>query len=130
MNNPDGLGGKSGKKADIDNVANGDVSKDTRKRSNHAPERVIARLKRDKADADLPEDVRQQASVMLAGISSGEIKPYKAAKAMGYVKAPDPAAIVHKQREKASFLLAATHQRVHGLSIRLHSVILTVSNNR
>lgn len=62
MNNPAGLGGKSGKKADIDNVGNSDVIKDTRKRSNKDPERVIARLKRDKDDTDLPAETRDKAN--------------------------------------------------------------------
>jgi hypothetical protein len=39
------------------------------------PEYVIARLKRDKADDDLPADVRERACGLLADIESGDIKP-------------------------------------------------------
>ena len=53
----DGLGGKSGK-------SNGD------------PERVIARLKRDKADEALAPEVREKAGFLLAGIERGEVRPY------------------------------------------------------
>lgn len=78
----------------------GTLKKDKRKRGSHDTATIIARLKRDKDDESLPEERRKSASVLLAGIEKGEVKPYKAAKAMGYVKAPDPTAIVHKQREK------------------------------
>lgn len=93
VNNPYGIGGKSGKVAYIDNVGNSDVinkpKKDTRKRGNKDPERIISRLKRD-AETD------PKAAALLGSIEAGDIKPFKAAKEMGWVKTPDPARIVER----------------------------------
>jgi hypothetical protein len=81
-------------------VTNGDMNTKRAKRSNHNPERIIARLKRDKDDDALAPETREKAKSLLSDIEKGEVKPYGAAKAMGWVKPPDPAAIVEKQREK------------------------------
>ena len=87
--------GRPAKDAEVNQVANCALNKPKRKpgKSNADPERVIARLKRDASD-------NPKAGELLSQIETGEIKPYKAAKAMGYVKAPDPVAIAEKQREK------------------------------
>lgn len=87
---------------EVNQSANCALNKPKRKsgKSNADPEKVIARLKRDRTDEALPAETREKAGFLLAGIERGEVKPYKAAKAMGYVKPPDPAKIVEKQREK------------------------------
>ena len=58
-----------------------------------SPERIIARLKRD-------SETDTQAASLLASIENGELKPYRAAIDMGWVKTPAPAVIIEKQREK------------------------------
>lgn len=74
-------------------VGNSDLIKDTRKRSNRDPERIIARLKRD-AETDT------HAAALLGSIEAGDIKPYRAAVEMGWVKPPDPAVIIEKNYAK------------------------------
>lgn len=58
-----------------------------------SPERIIARLKRD-AETDT------HAAALLVSIEAGDLKPYRAAVEMGWVKPPDPTGIIEKQREK------------------------------
>lgn len=62
------------------------------RRGNRA-EYIIARLKRDAA-------TDTHAAALLGSIEAGDIKPYRAAIDMGWVKTPDPARVVEKQREK------------------------------
>ena len=69
-------------------------AKKERKSGSASPERIIARLKRDANDGDT------QAAALLGSLEAGEIKPYRAAVEMGWVKPPDPARIVEKQRER------------------------------
>lgn len=64
-----------------------------RKTGANSPERIIARLKRDAA-------TDTHAAALLGSIESGDIKPYRAAVDMGWVKTPDPAVVIEKQREK------------------------------
>ena len=70
-------------KKDEDNDGNSDINQtkqaDTRKRSNKDPERIIARLKRDAA-------TDPQAQTLLEAVTNRSIRPYAAAKAMGWVK--------------------------------------------
>jgi hypothetical protein len=96
-------GNKNAMKKDENAVVNySPESAPKRKRKNGAadPEYVIARLKRDAADEAMPADVREKATFLLAGIERGEVKPYRAARAMGWVKPPDPVATAHRAREK------------------------------
>ena len=58
-----------------------------------SPERIIARLKRD-------SETDTQAASLLASIENGELKPYRAAIDMGWVKTPDPAVIIEKNYAK------------------------------
>ena len=78
-NNPAGRGGKM----EETNAGNSDINQtkqaDTRKRSNKDPERIIARLKRDAA-------TDPQAQSLLEAVTNRSIRPYAAAKAMGWVK--------------------------------------------
>ena len=67
-------------------------SKRSKKAGNNA-EYIIARLKRDAA-------TNTHAAALLGSIEAGDIKPYRAAVDMGWVKTPDPARVVEKQREK------------------------------
>ena len=64
-----------------------------KRKSSQSPERIIARLKRDAA-------TDTHAAALLGSIEAGDIKPYRAAVDMGWVKTPDPARVVEKQREK------------------------------
>ena len=81
VNNQSGVNQYS--KKDEDNVVNSDINQtkqaDTRKRSNKDPERIIARLKRDAA-------TDSQAQSLLEAVTNRSIRPYAAAKAMGWVK--------------------------------------------
>ena len=79
------LGGRGNKAKENSQGFNGSGSK--------SPERIIARLKRDAA-------TDTQAASLLASIEAGELKPYRAAVEMGWVKTPDPAAVIENQREK------------------------------
>jgi hypothetical protein len=79
--------------------SNNETGKRKRKSQND-PERIIARLKRDKDDDALAPETREKAKSLLSDIEKGKVKPYRAAVEMGWVKPPDPAAIVEKQREK------------------------------
>lgn len=64
-----------------------------RKTGANSPERIIARLKRDAATDTL-------AAALLGSIEAGDIKPYRAAVEMGWVKTPDPAVIIEKNYAK------------------------------
>lgn len=57
------------------------------------PSSIIARLKRDSATDTL-------AAALLGSIEAGDIKPYRAAVEMGWVKTPDPAVIIEKNYAK------------------------------
>ena len=63
------------------------------KRGGNRAEYIIARLKRDAA-------TDTHAAALLGSIEAGDIKPHRAAVDMGWVKTPDPARVVEKQREK------------------------------
>lgn len=80
VNNPAGLGGKSGKKADIDKDDNINFIKEPKKKSKGGtnPEYVIARLKRDQA-------TDPKAAEVFKRVEAGEVSPHAAAKAMGWV---------------------------------------------
>lgn len=60
------------------------------------PEYIKSRLARDAQAGDT------QAAALLGSIEAGDISAHKAAQEMGWVKEPDPARIVEKQREKLS----------------------------
>lgn len=55
------------------------------RKGSRSPERIIARLKRD-AESD------PKAEALLGSIEAGDLKPYRAAVEMGWVKPPDPLA--------------------------------------
>jgi len=76
------------------NSANGQPQPKKKRKGGTDPEYVIARLKRDANDGNT------QAAALLGSLEAGEIKPYRAAVEMGWVKPPDPARIVEKQRER------------------------------
>lgn len=77
-------GNQNARKKDENAVANGNpVSPKTK--GSHKSETIIARLKRDAA-------TNPQAEALLGSIDAGDIKPYRAAVEMGWVKPPDPLA--------------------------------------
>lgn len=67
--------------------------KKERKTGSQSPERIIARLKRD-------AETNPKAQALLDTLEAGDISARAAAIEMGWVKPPDPARIVEKQREK------------------------------
>ena len=91
--------GNRGAPAGNQNAAKGKENKgviypfDSDRKGSRSPERIIARLKRDAATDTL-------AAALLGSIEAGDIKPYRAAIDMGWVKTPDPAVIIEKNYAK------------------------------
>ena len=73
--------------------SNSTLSSDQPKRQKRDAAYWIARLKRDAA-------TNTHAAALLGSIEAGDIKPYRAAVDMGWVKTPDPAVIIEKNYAK------------------------------
>ena len=84
--------GRKAKEGDVNQGENFPLKKQ-RKTGANSPERIIARLKRDAA-------TDTHAAALLGSIEAGDIKPYRAAVDMGWVKTPDPAVIIEKNYAK------------------------------
>ena len=95
--------GKPGAPVGNQNAAKGEENKWTncpvdcaskrKRKSQNSPERIIARLKRDAASDP-------HAEALLGSIEAGDIKPYRAAVEMGWVKPQDPAVVIEKNYSK------------------------------
>lgn len=86
--------GRKAKDADVIQGSNSTLNNDDQpKRQKRDAAYWIARLKRDAATDTL-------AAALLGSIEAGDIKPYRAAIDMGWVKTPDPAVIIEKQYAK------------------------------
>lgn len=72
--------------------ANGNLN-NRKTKGSHKSETIIARLKRD-AETDT------HAAALLGSIEAGDLKPYRAAVEMGWVKPPDPLAIIDRHFDK------------------------------
>ena len=77
--------GRKAKEGDVNQGENFPLKKQ-RKTGANSPERIIARLKRDAA-------TDTHAAALLGSIEAGDIKPYRAAIDMGWVKTPSLAPI-------------------------------------
>ena len=86
-------GNQNAAKGDENKVDNINFVSDGKRKGGTRQEYIIARLKRDAA-------TDTHAAALLGSIEAGDIKPYRAAIDMGWVKTPDPARVVEKQREK------------------------------
>ena len=85
-------GNQNARKKEENAVANSNPVSPKTKGSTKS-ETIIARLKRDAA-------TDTHAAALLGSIESGDIKPYRAAIDMGWVKTPDPAVIIEKNYAK------------------------------
>ena len=86
-------GNRNAAKGDENKVDNINFVSDGKRKGGTRQEYIIARLKRDAA-------TDTHAAALLGSIEAGDIKPHRAAVDMGWVKTPDPARVVEKQREK------------------------------
>ena len=82
--------GRKAKEEDANQETNCHLKK---RKSSQSPERIIARLKRD-------AETNPHAEALLGSIEAGDLKPYRAAVEMGWVKPPDPLAIIDRHFDK------------------------------
>ena len=83
--------GRKAKEDEVNQDANSNLNKRTK--GSTKSETIIARLKRDAASDP-------HAEALLGSIEAGDIKPYRAAVEMGWVKPQDPAVVIEKNYSK------------------------------
>ena len=83
--------GRKAKEDEVNQDANSNLNKRTK--GSTKSETIIARLKRDAASDP-------HAEALLGSIEAGDIKPYRAAVEMGWVKPPDPLVAIEKHLDR------------------------------
>ena len=101
-NNPQGIGGKSGKTATDCQMAQCHLTNPLNQQSSLSQERIIAKLKREQTKEDIPDVRRKLATSLLNQMAAGEMSARSAAITMGWKKPVDPMAQVQKYLDALS----------------------------